>query len=74
MNNNQEENEKVQIPVELAAQLQFQQTNNLVQYKIKLVELALELNKNKPEDYSNIEETYLDLREEILGIPNPKKN
>lgn len=74
MNNNQEENEKVQIPVELAAQLQFQQTNNLVQYKIKLVELALELNKNKPEDYSNVEETYLDLREEILGIPNPKKN
>lgn len=74
MNNNQEENEKVQIPVELATQLQFQQTNNLVQYKIKLVELALELNKNKPEDYSNIEETYLDLREEILGIPNPKKN
>ena len=74
MNNNQEENEKVQIPVELAAQLQFQQTNNLVHYKIKLVELALELNKNKPEDYSNVEETYLDLREEILGIPNPKKN
>ena len=74
MNNNQEENEKVQIPVELATQLQFQQTNNLVQYKIKLVELALELNKNKPEDYSNVEETYLDLREEILGIPNPKKN
>ena len=74
MNNNQEENEKVQIPVELATQLQFQQTNNLVQYKIKLVELALELNKNKPEDYSNVEETYLDLREEILGVPNPKKN
>lgn len=74
MNNNQEENEKVQIPVELAAQLQFQQTNNLVQYKIKLVELALELNKNKPGDYSNVEGTYLDLREEILGIPNPKKN
>ena len=74
MNNNQEENEKVQIPVELAAQLQFQQTNNLVQYKIKLVELALELNKNKPEDYSNVEETYLDLREEILGIPNPRKD
>ena len=74
MENNQEKNEQVQIPVELAAQLQFQQTNNLVQYKIKLVELALELNKNKPEDYSNVEETYLDLREEILGIPNSRKD
>lgn len=74
MNNNQEENEQVQIPVELAAQLQFQQSNNLVQYKIKLVELALELHKTKPKEYSNIEGTYLDLREEILGIPNPKKN
>ena len=74
MNNNQEENEKVQIPVELAAQSQFQQTNNLVQYKIKLIELALEFHKTKPGDYSNIEETYLDLREEILGIPNPRKD
>ena len=74
MENNQEKNEQVQISAELAAQLQFQQTNNLVQYKIKLVELALEFHKTKPGDYSNIEEIYLDLREEILGIPNPRKN
>ena len=74
MENNQEKNEQVQIPVELAAQLQFQQTNNLVQYKIKLVELALELHKTKPTYYTSIDETYLDLREEILGIPNSKKD
>ena len=74
MENNQEKNEQVQIPVELAAQLQFQQTNNLVQYKIKLVELALEFHKTNPRDYPGIEETYLDLREEILGIPNHRKD
>ena len=74
MENNQEKNEQVQIPVELAAQLQFQQTNNLVQYKIKLVELALELHKAKPTYYTSIDKTYLDLREEILGIPNSKKD
>lgn len=41
----------------------------IIDTKIKLLELAIIMSEKITED---IREIYLDLREEILGIPNPK--
>ena len=59
MENTQEPTE-VNIQVELA----------IIQFKIQLLALAKDMVKE--EQTENVIETYLDLREEVLGIPNLK--
>ena len=51
---------EVNIQVELA----------IIQFKIQLLALAKDMVKEGQTE--NVIETYLDLREEVLGIPNPK--
>ena len=41
-----------------------------MQFKIQLLALAKDMVKEGQTE--NVIETYLDLREEVLGIPNPK--
>ena len=45
----------------------------IMQIKIQLLALAKDMVKDQLVS-TNIIETYLDLREEILGIPKPKEN
>ena len=51
---------------------QEQITPEIMQIKLNLLVLAKDIVKDKLVD-KNIEEVYLDLREEVLGIPDPNK-
>ena len=42
----------------------------IMQFKIQLLALAKDMVKEGQTE--NVIETYLDLREEVLGVPNPK--
>lgn len=47
---------------------EFREEQFLVDIKIRLVKLAIEIAEKKLLD-SNVQEIYLELREEVLGIP-----
>ena len=54
-------------------QVNIQVEFTIMQFKIQLLALAKDMVKDQLVS-TNIIETYLDLREEILGIPKPKEN
>lgn len=58
--------------MQMNAQMNFAHQTNIVQFKFNLLVLAKDIVKDKLVDKS-IEEVYLDLREEVLGIPDPNK-
>ena len=51
-------------------QVNIQVEFTIMQFKIQLLALAKDMVKEGQTE--NVIETYLDLREEVLGIPNPK--
>ena len=53
------------------AQVNMQIDFTIMQFKMNLLALAKDIVKDKLVD-ENIFDTYLDLREEVLGIPNPR--
>ena len=59
--------ENIQQPTPMNLQIEF----GLINFKLQILNLAKELVKDKLVD-EDIKDTYLDLREEILGVPNPK--
>ena len=61
--------ENTQQPTEVNIQVELA----IIQFKIQLLVLAKDMVKDQLVS-TNIIETYLDLREEILGIPKPKEN
>ena len=61
--------ENTQQPTEVNIQVEL----TIMQFKIQLLALAKDMVKDQLVS-TNIIETYLDLREEILGIPKPKEN
>ena len=58
--------ENTQQPTEVNIQVEFA----IMQFKIQLLALAKDMVKEGQTE--NVIETYLDLREEVLGIPNLK--
>lgn len=50
-------------------QVNIQVEFTIMQFKIQLLALAKDMVKEGQTE--NVVETYLDLREEVLGIPNP---
>ena len=58
--------ENTQQLTEVNIQVEF----TIMQFKIQLLALAKDIVKEGQTE--NVIETYLDLREEVLGIPNPK--
>ena len=58
--------ENTQQPTEVNIQVEF----TIMQFKIQLLALAKDMVKEGQTE--NVIETYLDLREEVLGIPNLK--
>ena len=58
--------ESTQQLTEVNIQVEF----TIMQFKIQLLALAKDMVKEGQTE--NVVETYLDLREEVLGIPNPK--
>ena len=58
--------ENTQQPTEVNIQVELA----IIQFKIQLLALAKDMVKEGQTE--NVIETYLDLREEVLGIPNPK--
>ena len=59
--------ENTQQPIPMNLQIEF----GLINFKLQILNLAKELVKDKLVD-EDLKDTYLDLREEILGVPNPK--
>ena len=57
--------ENTQQPTQVNIQVEF----TIMQFKIQLLALAKDMVKEG--QTKNVIETYLDLREEVLGIPNP---
>ena len=51
-------------------QVNIQVEFTIMQFKIQLLALAKDMVKEGQTE--NVIETYLDLREEVIGIPNPK--
>ena len=58
--------ENTQEPTQVNIQVEF----TIMQFKIQLLALAKDMVKEGQTE--NVIETYLDLREEVLGIPNLK--
>ncbi len=58
--------ENIQQPTEVNIQVELA----IIQFKIQLLALAKDMVKEGQTE--NVIETYLDLREEVLGIPNLK--
>ena len=58
--------ENTQQPTEVNIQVELA----IIQFKIQLLALAKDMVKEGQTE--NVIETYLDLREEVLGMPNPK--
>lgn len=52
-------------------QVNIQLEFTIMQFKLQLLALAKDLVKDKLVEES-VFDTYLDLREEVIGIPNPK--
>ena len=52
-------------------QVNIQVEFTIMQFKLQLLALAKDLVKDKLVEES-VFDTYLDLREEVIGIPNPK--
>ena len=61
--------ENTQQPTPMNLQIEF----GLINFKLQILNLAKDMVKDKLVD-GNIYETYLDLREEVLGTPKEKKN
>lgn len=64
--NSQQEN--IQIDFQTKMQLDF----SIINVKLQLINLAKELIKEGQRE-ENVTDVYLDLREEVLGIPDPNK-
>ena len=60
--------ENTQQPTPMNLQIEF----GLINFKLQILNLAKDMVKDKLVD-GNIYETYLDLREEVLGIPKDIK-
>ena len=58
--------DNTQQPTQVNIQVEF----TIMQFKIQLLALAKDMVKEG--QTKNVIETYLDLREEVLGMPNPK--
>ena len=59
--------ENTQQPTEVNIQVEF----TIMQFKLQLLALSKDLVKDKLVEES-VCDTYLDLSEEVIGIPNPK--
>ena len=59
--------ENTQEPTQVNIQVEF----TIMQFKLQLLALSKDLVKDKLVEES-VFDTYLDLREEVIGIPNPK--
>ena len=58
--------ENIQEPTQVNIQVEF----TIMQFKLQLLALAKDMVKDKTID-EDVRELYLELREEVIGIPNP---
>ena len=58
--------ENTQEPTQVNIQVEF----TIMQFKLQLLALAKDMVKDKTID-EDVRELYLELREEVIGIPNP---